>query len=123
MNDEPLPLVPPTAATPTVPPAAIEAPAEAPPAPATNPIVPPTVAPKDGPTTAPVEEKLHKLSETSPEKPAAPEVGRHTRLKAAGKYVGRVCGSALDRAVVLLIAMAILAGLKHVACACGLMTP
>jgi hypothetical protein len=120
MNDESLPLTPRPTEAPT-PLVAIEEPREAQ-TPPTNPTVPLTIAHKDDHTADHVGEKVREVSETTPEKPTTPEA-RHPRLKATARYAGRVCGSALDRAIVLLIALAILAALKHVTTACGFPTP
>jgi hypothetical protein len=98
MNDESLPLTPRPTEAPT-PLVAIEEPREAQ-TPPTNPTVPLTIAHKDDHTADHVGEKVREVSETTPEKPTTPEA-RHPRLKATARYAGRVCGSALDRAIVL----------------------
>jgi hypothetical protein len=78
---------------------------------------------KDESATIIIEDKLHVLSEVAPEKHFLPEIGHISRQRAIAKYLWCACGSALDRAFVLLIAVAILTTLKHIGCACGLIGP
>ena len=121
MNEESILHAPLTPAISTTQLVAEGSPQEAPQNPAIHPVVSLIATGKDETPIITIENKLHEMSELAPEKASLPGIGHKSRQKAIAKYLWCAFVSALDRAFVLLIVLAILTALKHVVCECGLM--
>ena len=88
---------------------------------ATENVLPLAIEPSTNHHQGTTEEDIQEVCEAEPEKIIQPQPRERLRLQEVGRYVGRLVVTALDRALVLVVALGIMALLKFCACKCGFM--